>query len=106
MILNVIKTGSEIPDNFQLNQNYPNPFNPRTIINYEIRITGYVKLKVFDIQGKEIAELVNSKQGQGNYKVDFDGSGLSSGVYFYEIKILDEKSNNVFTDTKKMVLSR
>ena len=91
---------------FILNQNYPNPFNPRTIINYELRITGYVKLKVFDIQGKEIAELVNSKQGQGNYKVDFDGSGLSSGVYFYEIKILDEKSNNVFTDTKKLVLIR
>ena len=105
-LVNVKQTGSEIPDNFKLNQNYPNPFNPRTIINYELRITGYIKLKVFDIQGKEIAELVNSKQGQGNYNVDFDGSGLSSGVYFYEIKILDEKSNNVFTDTKKMVLSR
>ena len=93
-------------NSFILNQNYPNPFNPRTIINYELKIAGYVKLKVFDIQGKEIAELVNSKQGQGNYKVDFDGSGLSSGVYFYEIKIFDEKSNNVFTDTKKMVLIR
>ena len=105
-LVNIKQNESEIPDNFKLNQNYPNPFNPKTIINYELKIAGYVKLKAFDIQGKEIAELVNSKQGQGIYNVDFDGSGLSSGVYFYEIKIFDEKSNNVFTDTKKMVLIR
>ncbi len=95
------QNGSEIPTDFKLYQNYPNPFNPNTIINYELIITNYIELKVFDINGKEIKNLVNKRQNAGSYKVEFDGSSLTSGVYFYSL-IIEEKR----VDTKKMVLVR
>jgi len=65
-----------------------------------------VKLKVFNIEGKEIAELVNKKQNAGDYKVDFEADELPSGVYFYRLEIYDAKSNQFFIDTKKMILIR
>ncbi len=79
-------------------QNYPNPFNPKTIINYQLRITNLVKLTVYDVLGHEVSTLVNEKQSPGTYQVEFDGSGLSSGVYFY--KLVTEG----FTDVKRMML--
>ncbi|MBK6506877.1 MAG: T9SS type A sorting domain-containing protein [Ignavibacteria bacterium] len=88
----------EVPESFALQQNYPNPFNPKTIINYQLRITNLVKLTVYDVLGHEVAVLVNEKQAPGTYQVEFDGSGLSSGVYFY--KIVTEG----FTDVKRMML--
>jgi len=87
-----------IPDNFALSQNEPNPFNPVTIINYSIPVTNYVSLKVYDILGREIAVLVNGFIPAGNYKVEFDGSKLNSGVYFYRLE-----SGN-FVETKRMIL--
>jgi len=87
-----------IPDKFELSQNYPNPFNPKTVIRYEIRVTGIAKLKVFDVLGNEIAELVNEKQNAGSYSVEFDGNGFASGVYFYRLE-----SDN-FIDIKRMML--
>lgn len=89
---------AEVPKQFNLYQNYPNPFNPVTIINYEIKTAGNVKLIVFDITGKEIAVLINQKQNAGTYQAEFDGSNLPSGVYFYKL-ITDS-----FNDVKKMVL--
>jgi len=83
---------------FRLYQNYPNPFNPSTKINYELRITNYVSLKVFDVLGNEVALLVNEKKNAGKYEVEFNSANLSSGVYFYELKSGD------FTDKKKMLL--
>ena len=78
---------------FRLSQNYPNPFNPVTTIKYTIpnvTLSGVegslVVLKVYDILGSEVATLVNQEQSVGNYKVDFNASKLSSGVYFYQIK--------------------
>ncbi|MEZ4689227.1 MAG: YCF48-related protein [Ignavibacteria bacterium] len=100
-LVNIKQSGSEFPDNFKLFQNYPNPFNPKTIINYEIKFTNYVIINVSDINGKIVANLVNKKQNFGNYKIEFDGSGLSSGVYFYSLYI-----ENQLIDTKKMVLIR
>lgn len=91
---------SEIPESFNLGQNYPNPFNPVTVINYELRVTNYVTLKVFDISGKEVAALVNEKQNAGTYTVTFDASGLSSGTYFYRL------TTNDFSETKKMILTK
>lgn len=70
---------------YSLSQNYPNPFNPATKINYTIPKGEFVTLKVYDINGKEIASLVNSYQTPGSYNYTFDGSRLSSGVYFYRI---------------------
>jgi len=94
--INTISTN--LPEKFKLYQNYPNPFNPVTKIRFEIPETGNVNLKVFDITGKEIEALVNSKLSHGVFEADFDASMLNSGVYFYRLKT--EK----FTETKKMIL--
>jgi hypothetical protein len=104
-LVNMQNLETEIPQIFTLYQNYPNPFNPRTIINYELSKTSYIKLKVFDIEGKELVELVNEKQNQGKYKVSFDGSGLPSGVYFYRLEI-SNRENRIISETKKMILLR
>ena len=90
---------SEIPEDFSLSQNYPNPFNPKTIINYQCAIYNDVSLKVFDVLGNEVAELVNEKQNAGSYSVEFDGSGFASGIYFYSLYI----DGSLF-ETKRMVL--
>jgi len=92
-------TSNNSPFEFNLSQNFPNPFNPRTVINYELRVTSNAKLKVFDILGHEVAELVNEKQNAGSYSVEFDGSGFASGVYFYSMSV-----NGNVNDTKRMVL--
>jgi len=102
----VTPIGNTIPDKFKLYQNYPNPFNPKTIINYtigagELRISDYITLKVYNIEGKEIKTLVNKKQNAGEYKVEFNGSDLTSGVYFYSLFV-----EGKIIDTKKMVLVR
>ena len=86
------------PIQFVLAQNYPNPFNPTTRIRYSIPHLEKVVLKVYDILGKEIATLVNEEKAAGNYEVKFDGSKLSSGVYFYQMRAGD------FIETKKFVL--
>ncbi len=89
-----------IPGSVKLFQNYPNPFNPRTIINYELPITNYVELTVYNLLGQKVAALVNKEQQAGSYSVEFNGGSLPSGVYFY--KINTEKYNNVH----KMILLR
>lgn len=106
VITNVAQNIEEVPSNFRLFQNYPNPFNPKTIINYELRITCYVKLGIYDIKGKELTLLVNQRQNTGNYRVEFDGSELSSGVYFYRIEGVEESTGRRFLETKKMMLIR
>jgi hypothetical protein len=90
---------TNIPEEFSLFQNYPNPFNPTTTIKFRIplnvkRETSDVKLIVYNVLGHQVAELVNQKLSAGSYKVDFDGSSLQSGVYFYSI------STSGFTQTK------
>ncbi len=74
-----------IPYEFRLDQNYPNPFNPTTAISYELSSVSNVTLKVYDILGREVASLVSARQNPGSYTVNFDGSGLPSGVYFYRL---------------------
>lgn len=91
---------------YELKQNYPNPFNPLTTISYEIGSNSYVVLKVFDITGKEIRTLINGYQNKGKYTLKFGSDNLTSGVYFYQIVVRDltGKSNDFFTQTKKMLL--
>jgi hypothetical protein len=90
---------SSVVKTFELGQNYPNPFNPTTNINFSIPRTQNVTLKVFDMMGREVANLVNNERlNAGEYKVDFSGANLSSGMYYYTIKT-DE-----FSSTKSMVL--
>ncbi len=90
---------NEIPTEYMLFQNYPNPFNPNTIIRFQINWLTDVKIIVYDIQGKQVAELVNQKQNAGTYEVDFTGNNLSSGVYLYSLMI-----DGKVIDTKRMVL--
>ncbi len=85
-------------NDFRLNQNYPNPFNPVTKISYELPVTDFVSLKVFDSKGNQIATLVNQKQIAGLYNIMFNGLNLSSGIYYYEMK-----AGN-FRQVKKMTL--
>ncbi len=86
------------PARFELSQNYPNPFNPSTQISFAVPKEGMVKLSVYDILGREVKTLVNEVKTAGYYKVDFDGSSLSSGFYFYRME------TNSFIETKKMML--
>lgn len=85
---------------FELQQNYPNPFNPTTKISYSIKEEGLVTLKIYDILGNEVAELVNDQKEPGYYEVEFDASKLSSGIYLYKI----EAGN--YIATKKLILMK
>lgn len=89
---------NEIPTEYSLSQNYPNPFNPTTKINYELPITNYVKVLIYDLTGREIVTMVNELQSAGKYNVKFDGSNFASGVYFYKITSGD------FSKVMRMVL--
>ncbi len=110
-------TDGNIPSEFSLSQNYPNPFNPTTTIQYQIPLAtsshspftngetseasgGVVTLKVFDAIGREVATLVNEKQEAGTYQAAFDAKGLSSGLYFYQLK-----AGN-YSSVKKMLLMK
>lgn len=97
-IIGISKISSEIPSSYSLKQNYPNPFNPLTKIRYSIPQNTIVKLKIFDIIGKEVETLVNEKQNPGTYEVSFDASKYPSGIYFYKL----ETEN--YSEIKKMVL--
>ena len=85
---------------FELSQNYPNPFNPSTSIQYAVSSPQFVSLKVYDVLGNEIATLVNEEKAAGTYEVDFYGTVLPSGIYFYKLQA------GSFAETKKMVLLR
>lgn len=95
----------DIPSGFKLMQNYPNPFNPATIIKYSLPVDGLISIKVFDILGKEIKELVNEYKAGGDYSVSFNGSSLASGIYFYTITAtpIGGQAGN-FRKVKKMIL--
>jgi len=96
----------ELPKEFALHQNYPNPFNPSTIINYQLPIANWVTLKVYNVLGQEVATLVDEKKDAGRYEVQFDGSKLSSGVYFYKLTARDpeNRSNQFMVSVKKLIL--
>jgi len=89
-----------IPTEFTLSQNYPNPFNPSTTINYQIATKSNVQLFVFNMLGEKVATLVNELQQPGSYQIEWDARGLSSGIYFYQIKAND------FVSVKKMILMK
>jgi photosystem II stability/assembly factor-like uncharacterized protein len=91
-------TISNIPKDFNLSQNYPNPFNPTTNIKFDIPKSGNVSLKVYNELGKEVNTLVNSFRNAGTYEINFDASGLSSGIYFYKLE------SEGLISTKKMLL--
>jgi endonuclease I len=95
-----INDGQEIPQGFELNQNYPNPFNPSTVISWQLAVGNHTTLKVYDVLGNEVAELVNNFLEAGNYKVEFNASSLSSGIYFYKLSAGNKSA------IKKLILIR
>jgi len=85
---------------FKLDQNYPNPFNPSTKISWQSPVGSHQTLKIYDVLGNEVATLIDEYRVSGNYEIDFDATGLSSGVYFYKLIVAD------YSSTKKMILMK
>ncbi len=90
----------EKPTNIFLEQNYPNPFNSTSTIRFQIPSSGFVLLIVHDVMGKEVATLISEQMKAGTYTKQFDANNLTSGVYFYQLRV------NNFTDTKKFILNK
>jgi hypothetical protein len=91
-------SGSELPKVYSLSQNYPNPFNPVTKINFALPKQGFVSLKIYDVLGREVRNLVSEVKSAGTYSVDFNASEFSSGIYFYKLEA------DGFSDIKRMML--
>jgi PKD repeat protein len=96
--IGITPIGNVVPESFKLFNNYPNPFNPVTNITFDVPKSQFVKIRVYDAQGREIAVLVNQNLNAGRYNVDFDGANLASGIYFYALESQD------FYKVNKMVL--
>ncbi len=94
----IVEVEFDIPNDYILLQNYPNPFNPSTTISYSIPKESQVSLIIYDIMGRQVAELVNSKQSAGTYNIELDASSFASGTYFYKL------TAGEFVSVKKMVL--
>ena len=98
LVSSVNLDNKNIPASFKLDQNYPNPFNPTTKIEFSIKKSGFVTLKIYDVLGKELATLVNENLPAGNFDVNWNAQNFESGIYLYRLQ------TNNFTDTKKMLL--
>jgi hypothetical protein len=100
-VVSVEDQNSELqPNDFFLFQNFPNPFNPITKISWQLPVSSWQTLKVYDVLGNDIATLVDEYKSIGRYEVEWDASGFPSGVYFYTLK------TDNFIETKKMILMR
>ena len=99
-LTSVPPSSSEFPSKFNLTQNYPNPFNPSTKISWQAPVGSWQTLKIYDVLGTEIATLIDEYKSSGSYDVDFNSTNLSSGVYFYQLKV------GSLIQTRKMLLLR
>lgn len=97
-LVSVPPSGKNVPLQFGLEQNFPNPFNPTTVIRYELALTSYVVLKIYDVLGKEVETLINEWLSAGSHSGTFNAKELPSGIYFYRLQAGD------FVETKKMIL--
>ena len=99
-ILKVEKMEGTLPTDFSLSQNFPNPFNPTTKITFSVKHAGLSTVKVYDLLGREIATVLNENLAAGNYTIEWNGTNLASGVYFYQMRSGD------FVATQKMILQK
>ncbi len=97
----VEQISNQLPASFQLDQNYPNPFNPTTTISFALKTNGRASLKIYNLLGQHVATLLDEEKSAGVYKVSFDASALSSGVYFYRLS-----TSGGVSEAKKMVLMK
>lgn len=102
--IGIHQNGWEIPDVYLLKQNYPNPFNPNTKIEFHIPNSAYISLKIFDVTGNLVESLYEGHRMAGSYTVDFNASGLSSGVYFCRFTATSEDKSKSFSESRRMVL--
>jgi len=93
-----------IPERFTLSQNYPNPFNPSTVIKYAIPFESTVNIRFYNSLGQIVREVNEGNRQSGNYEINFNSSGLASGIYFYSIIAISADGKNDFTAVKKMIL--
>jgi hypothetical protein len=89
-----------VPDEYALYQNYPNPFNPETSIQFDLKESGRVELKIFNLMGQEIMTLLNQQMPAGSHRITFAADNLPTGVYIYVLK------TNNFTASKKMIIMK
>ena len=109
LVFNINLTAAEVNNSlnkYYLEQNYPNPFNPTTKISWQSPVGSWQTLKIYDVIGNEVETLVNEHKPAGTYKVEFNGTNLPSGIYFYQIRAVDPStgSGQVYVETKKMIL--
>lgn len=102
MPIGITPISSVVPGTYSLQQNYPNPFNPVTTIRFDVAQTGFAKLVVFDVLGREISTVVNDILKAGEYRISFNASNLPSGVYFYRLVVTND--NTTWSATKKLML--
>jgi subtilisin family serine protease len=100
VVVSLVEQKKSKPLAFELFQNYPNPFNPSTVISYQVPVSSAVRLKVYDVLGREVATLVNQRQEAGRYEVRFNAAGLASGVYLYQLSAAG------LTQTRKMMIAK
>ena len=103
-IIGIKNLNNLIPNRLKLFQNYPNPFNSQTKIKLQIYNTSNIRLTVYNILGEEITTLINQQLNPGLYEVVFDGTNYPSGVYFYQLLVINKQQVIEFTDTKKLIL--
>ncbi|HCY77060.1 MAG TPA: hypothetical protein DHV28_14150 [Ignavibacteriales bacterium] len=101
--LNVVLVDVGLPKQFELSQNHPNPFNPSTTIKFQLPVDANVKIGLYNSIGQKVSELLNSDLSGGVHEVTFDGSNLSSGIYYYTMNAFGKDGKN-FSSTKKMIL--
>jgi hypothetical protein len=89
-----------LPSEYALEQNYPNPFNPSTNFRFKLAEAGLTTLKIYNLLGQQVAEVLNEFMNPGTYDIRFDAEGLASGIYFYRIRVND------YSASKKMILVR
>ena len=94
----VWEQSNELPRQFGLAQNYPNPFNPNTVIKYDVAVSSRVLMSLYDALGREVRTLLDEEKGAGSYQIQFDALGLSTGVYYYQLRAGE------FVETKRLVL--
>ncbi|MGB9697314.1 MAG: T9SS type A sorting domain-containing protein [Ignavibacteria bacterium] len=99
-VIGIKSISSQVPSAYKLFQNYPNPFNPTTVFRFDLPVSSHTKLIIYDVIGREIKTLVNDKLNPGTYEVQWDGSGYSSGVYFYRLV------TEGYQESKKMILNK
>ena len=95
---NIVEVEVMVTKDYSLSQNYPNPFNPATLISFSIPNDEFVSLRIYDVLGREVAQIINERRSAGTYQVEFNGTALNSGVYYYTL------TAGSYTETKKMMM--